>query len=351
MKVEPPTGTLNVLAKPDLYLKPGPSADRGVTIGPSGGEKGEDPRVTHPALPGISVPVCSYAFFASLLVSLILFKGALLQLAKFSGHSEYSYIPLIPLISGFLIFVRRRSIFEWAEPSPRFGSCMVAGGVGLWLVKDHLGIGSMANVEFSALGLVSTWCGLFVVWYGPRAARKALLPLCLLLFMVPAPQPVLNAVVQFLQRGSAAVSYALFRLLGVPAFREGTVIFLPRLTIQVAPECSGIRSSISLLILTLAVGNLYLRLGWNKLLLGFAIIPLVVVKNAIRIVTLSLLAVYVNPGFLTSPLHRRGGIVFFLIALMLLIPIVMAMRRRERRVAAVSSAGAEAGSKFNRAGV
>jgi exosortase len=332
MKIEARGRTVHVPATPDLYRKRSLSAASAVTIGPaSKKEKSEDPRVTQSVVPGFPAYIYSYAFFATLLLSLLLFKVALLQLARFSDHSEYSYIPLIPLISGFLIFVRRKSIFERAEPSLRLGSSIVAAALLLGFVKDYLATGSLTNLEFSALALVGTWCGLFVVWYGPQAARMALLPLCLLLFMVPAPETVLNAVIHFLQQGSAVLSYELFRLLGVPALREGTEISLPRLTILVAPECSGIRSSVSMLILTLAVGNLYLRLGWNKVLLVLTLIPLVVVKNAIRIVTLSLLAVYVNPRFLNGPLHHRGGIFFFLIALVMLILIVMVMRRLERK--------------------
>ena len=349
MKVEPRAGAVQVPARPELDRNGSLSADSGVAIGPAGKkQESEDLRVTDPALPGFSVQLYSYAFMATLLMSLMLFKAALLRLAKFSDHSEYSYIPLIPLISGFLIFVRRQRIFAKAKPSLWLGSSIVAAGLLLWFVKDYLGIGSITNLEFSALALVCAWCGLFVVWYGPRAARMALLPLCLLLFMVPAPERVLNTIIQFLQQGSAVLSYELFRLLGVPAFREGPMISLPRLTILVAPECSGIRSSISMLILTLAVANLYLRLGWNKVLLVLTLIPLVVLKNAIRIVTLSLLAVYVDPGFLNGPLHHRGGIFFFLIALMLLILIVMVLRRLERRVAAASSPGGKDLFEVNR---
>lgn len=348
MKVETRPRMVQVPPTPDLCLKPSLSADGDATIGPScKSGNSEDPILTRPALPGFPVHIYSYAFFATLLMSLILFRNALFQLAKFSDHSEYSYIPLIPLISGYMIFVRRKSIFARAEPSLWLGGSIVAAGLLLWFVKDYLGIGLITNLELSALALVCTWCGLFVVWYGPHAARMALLPLCLLLFMVPAPEPVLNSVVHFLQQSSAVLSHELFRLLGVPAFREGTMIFLPRVTILVAPECSGIRSSISMLILTLVAANLYLRRGWNKMLLVLTLIPLAVVKNAIRIVTLSLLAVYVDPRFLDGPLHHRGGIFFFLIALMMLVLILMVLRRLERRDAAASSAGAKSSSNLN----
>ena len=330
-KVQSRPESAKLIQTPDVSIK-GSLSDSGITIDPSGTkDKSRDPLVSHRARPFYPVRIYLYAFFAALLMSLIVFRVALLQLARFSAHSEYSYIPLIPLISAFLIFVLRESIFEKAEPSPWLGSCIVAGGMLLWFVKEHFRMGSISDLELSALALVSTWCGLFVFWYGPHAARMALLPLSLLLFMVPAPESVLNAVIQFLQQGSTVLSCDLFRVLGVPALQDGTVIVLPQLTLQVSPECSGIRSSISLLILTLVVGNLYLRSGWNKILLVLIIVPLVLVKNAIRIVTLSLLALYVNPGFLNGPLHRHGGILFFLIALAMLIPIVMVMRWLERR--------------------
>jgi exosortase len=290
--------------------------------------------------PSLTSQVSSYGFIATLLTSLAVFWALLHDLVKLSGNSEYSYIPLIPLISGFVIFLRRDSIFRNARSSPRIGISIVAAGMVMLLLGHFSRVGSMGRIELSTLAIVGTWCGLFVIWYGPHAARMALLPLSLLLFMVPAPESVLNAVIGVLQQGSTVLSYELFRLLGVPALREGTVISLPGLTIQIAPECSGIRSSISLLILTLVAANLYLRSGWNKVGLVLTLAPLVVVKNAIRIVTLSLLAIYVDPGFLNGPLHHRGGVFVFLIALMILTLIVIVMRSRERRGATDPSTGA-----------
>jgi exosortase len=140
----------------------------------------------------------------------------------------------------------------------------------------------------------------------------------------------MSAVITFLQHGSAVLSYYLFRAIGVAAFRDGMIIALPGLQIEVAPECSGIRSSISLLILTLAGANLYLRSDLNKVLLVLLLVPLVILKNAIRIVTLSTLALYVDPSFLAGSLHHKGGIVFFLIAMAILIPAISVMRRLER---------------------
>lgn len=276
--------------------------------------------------------ISSYGFISTLLMSLIVFSAPLQQLMKFAGNSEYSYIPLIPPISAFLILFRRNSIFRDSRPSPRIGSSIALGGILLLLFSSNLPqISSFGRLELSALAIVSTWCGLFGLWYGARAMRMAILPLSLLLFMVPAPESVMNALIIFLQRGSAVLSYYLFRSIGVPAIREGMVISLPRLAIEVAPQCSGIRSSISLLILTLAAANIYLRSGRNKVLLVSMLLPLSVLKNAIRIVTLSTLALYVDPRFLTGPLHHKGGILFFFLATAMLTPVFVMMRRSERR--------------------
>ena len=279
----------------------------------------------------LSTYISSYGFIATLLMSFILFWAPLQRLMKFADKSEYSYIPLIPAISAFLMFSRRNTIFRYARISPWIGSFIVGGSILVLFMSKFLWIDSIGRLELSALAIVGTACGLFVLWYGTRTMRMAILPLSLLLFMIPASEGVMNAVVGFLQHGSAVLSYYLFRVVGVPAVREGMVISLPRLAIEVAPECSGIRSSLSMLILTLAGANLYLRSGWNKALLVAILIPLVILKNAIRIVTLSTLALYVNPSFLSGRLHHRGGIVFFLIAVAMLFPIVAVMRRYERK--------------------
>lgn len=273
----------------------------------------------------------SYAFIAALVGSLLEYRRPLRQLLTYSASSEYSFIPLIPLISAFLILVRRNRVFTDAKPSPGTGIPIVAGSILLFLIRDLVRLGSMGRLELSALAMVSTWFGLFVLWYGAHAVRMALVPLFLLLFMIPAPESATRTVVELLQHGSAILSYHLFRVIGVPAIREGMSISLPRLTIEVAPQCSGIRSSISLLILILAGGDMYLRSEWNKVLLAAILVPLVILKNAIRIVTLSVLALYLNRSFLSGRLHRQGGILFFLIAAAMLIPVVAIMRRYETK--------------------
>jgi exosortase len=143
------------------------------------------------------------------------------------------------------------------------------------------------------------------------------------------PQPIVDRIVYFLQRGSTEIAFLLFRAVGVPVLRQGFILSLPTVTIEVAQECSSIRSSIALVITCLLAAHLFLRTKWKMLLFVLLSIPLSVIKNGIRITTLTLLAVYVDPGFLTGDLHRKGGFVFFLLALAILFPILLKLQKTE----------------------
>jgi len=84
------------------------------------------------------------------------------------------------------------------------------------------------------------------------------------------------------------------------------------------------------MITSLVAGHLFLRSAWTKAVLTLATLPLLIVKNGIRIVTLSLLSVYVDPSFLTGRLHHQGGILFFLLALAILAPVLWLLQKSER---------------------
>ena len=151
-----------------------------------------------------------------------------------------------------------------------------------------------------------------------------------LFLMVPIPDFLLNQAISWLQSGSTEVSHALFELMGVPVLRNGFIFSLPGVNIEVARECSGIRSSLALFITTLLAGHLFLRSTWTKAVLTFITLPLLVVKNGIRIVTVTMLSIYVDPGFLTGRLHQQGGILFFLLALVFLAPVLRLLQTSER---------------------
>jgi len=274
----------------------------------------------------------SVLFAIFLAALLLLFFSHLHQLILFSfSQQHYSHIVLIPFVAMYLLYIDRGSIFSRVHYSTGTGIILVMVGILTYLVTLSWGQQLNQN-DFLCLMTISFLAALlggFFSCYGISATRAASFPLLFLLFMIPMPSPLLDQVVYALQWGSAWATAWLFRITDVPFLREGLIFALPGLTIEVAKECSGIRSSTALVICGILAGHFFLRSGWRKGFLMLVIVPLTILKNGVRIVTLSLLYIYVDEGFMTGNLHQRGGIVFFLMALALLTPLLWILRRTE----------------------
>jgi exosortase len=241
---------------------------------------------------------------------------------------------LIPLISGYFIYLARKKIFSDIGYSFNTGIILIAFGILLYFIGITQGGGFNQNDYLSliTLSLVMLWIGGFVFLYGIYSFRQASFPLLFLVFMIPIPNLLADNIIYLLQIASAEVSYGFFKLTGVPIYREGLIFHLPGVSVEVAEQCSGIRSSIALFITSILAGHLFLKTGWKKVVLSLSIFPITIFKNGVRIVTLSLLGAYVDKSFLTdSMLHRRGGIPFFLFALLLLLPVLWLLRRSEKK--------------------
>jgi exosortase len=198
--------------------------------------------------------------------------------------------------------------------------CTIAFGSG-WSSTDHL-------TGFTA-SLLLFWIAGFALFFGSAAVKSGWFALAFLFLTVPMPDFLLGRVIYLLQKGSAEVAAALFDLTALPVLRDGFVFHLSRTNIEVATECSGIRSSLALLVLALLVAHFTLRTFWKKTVFVIAGLMMMVIKNGIRIVTLTLLANYVDPVFLHGWLHNAGGVIFFILGLLLLLPLLWLLQRGE----------------------
>jgi exosortase len=175
------------------------------------------------------------------------------------------------------------------------------------------------------------WVAGFAFFFGRASLLRARFPLTFLLFTIPIPDFLLDKTIYLLQKGTTEIAAVLFDWSGVPVLRDGFVFHLARVSIEVARECSGIRSSLALLILAILAAHFCLRAFWRQLVLVLAGLFVMILKNAVRIVTLTLLAVYVDPGFLYGKLHHEGGVVFFLLGLALMAPLLWWLERGEHK--------------------
>jgi exosortase len=258
--------------------------------------------------------------------------SVLRALVDLSLHDDTSsHIVLIPFIAAALMYVSRDSVFAMVQTDSVAGGAVVLVGATLLLIGRALPAGAShgSALSVAVAGFVVLWVGGFLLCYGRRAVRAALFPILFLGFMVPIPGVLLDGATWLLKTGSREAVAGLFTLTGTPYYREGFVFALPKFVIEIADECSGIRSSIALFLTSLLAGHVFLVSGSRKAVLALAALPVAILKNGIRIVGLSLLATYVNPGFLTGRLHHEGGIVFFLLALVILAPVVGMLHNSE----------------------
>jgi exosortase C (VPDSG-CTERM-specific) len=176
----------------------------------------------------------------------------------------------------------------------------------------------MANEDYLALitfsFLLFLW-GLCAWCLGWQTFRALSFPIGFLLLMVPLPTAFAHSVELFLQNGSALVAYAFFKVSGTPVFFSELTFQLPGISLEVAPECSGIHSSLALFITSLLAGYLFLSSRWKRTALAVAVIPVALLRNGFRVFTIGELCVRIGPEMINSYIHRRGGPLFFILFL------------------------------------
>jgi exosortase len=271
-------------------------------------------------------------FLAALCVALLVWWKPLRNLVQLAlSQEDYSYTLLVIAVSAALVLIER-----WPAPESNrsvlaigIGLCAITAGVWLnWHIDDH---GPSARLSLSILCLAAFILAAFFSVYGRSLFVRKRFPLLLLFLAVPLPQGVVNSLVTALQYGSADAAGILFRILHVPVAREGLLFSFSNLDIEVAKECSGIRSSTVLFVTTLVLAQIYLKSPWNRIIAVICSLPIAIAKNGVRIFTLSVLGEYVSTNWLEGSLHRKGGFIFFALGMAMVIAVIWFLRRRELR--------------------
>jgi exosortase len=247
------------------------------------------------------------------------------------NNDEYTHILLIIPIAATLILLDWRRVERLSAPSPGWGAVLLfASLLGLGFANwGRAELRPDEQLAISMAGLVVWWIGSFVLCFGADASQVVLFPLGFLFWLAPFPQAMLDRIVSLLQQGSTVAADLLFMIAGVPVIHDGVRLLIPGLTLEVAKECSSIRSSLMLMVTTMVLAQLFLRSPWRKILMVALVVPLAVAKNGLRIFTIAMLGTKVDPGFLTGRLHHDGGIVFFLISLGVIFLLLWVFRRRD----------------------
>jgi exosortase C (VPDSG-CTERM-specific) len=271
------------------------------------------------------------------IVLLAVFARPLLMLISYVAGSElHSYVLLVPFVSAYLLYLRRDQLPKKYSTDLLLTLVSLAAGIGLSAYTQSLEVSAQApaiNTRIVLLTLSFLCClaagGFF--FFGRGWMRSAAFPLAYLIFMVPMPDAMADALETASKYASAEVTNLLLSLSGTPFLRAGLIFQLPNITIKVAQECSGIRSSWVLFITSILAANLFLKTPWRRLALVAFVIPLAIFRNGFRILVIGLLCVNVGPQMIDSPIHRRGGPVFFALSLIPLFLLLWWLRKGDVR--------------------
>jgi exosortase C (VPDSG-CTERM-specific) len=263
----------------------------------------------------------------------LLFLEPLVRLLGLVLQDElHSYIALIPLTSGYLLWVhpRRavpfRSSLGGAIPLAAFAvAALTPSRFEGWLsANDNLSLMMLAYVSLILAG--------GFLFLGSKWMATAAFPVAFLIFMVPLPDAAVEWLEHALAAASADAAAFFFNLSGTPLFRRGTTLTLPGMVLEVARECSGIRSTVVLFVTSVLASHLFLKRPWHRAALIAFVVPLAIVRNGVRILVIGLLCVHVGPHMSESFIHRRGGPVFFVFSLVPLLLFMLWLRRHDRSV-------------------
>ncbi len=268
-------------------------------------------------------------------IYLVILCGAfalyLRELTAFAAHSQvHSYVLLIPLVTAYLIYIRWKHLSRELSSSWGYALLSAAAGIGALLASQYfIDLGQNDYVTLIALSFFCFVIAGIFLFLGNKWARSAMFPLFFLAFMIPLPEAAVDLLENASKQASAEVANWLFLISGTPFLRNGTLFQLPGITITVAKECSGIRSSLVLVITSLLAANMFLHTTWRRALLVCAVIPLGLLRNGFRVLVISLLCVHIGPDMINSVIHRRGGPVFFALSLVPLFAMLWLFRRQE----------------------
>jgi exosortase len=233
---------------------------------------------------------------------------------------DFSHGFLVPIFAAYLVWVKRKTLLD-TKIAPTWSGIAV---VALGLVILLLGVYG-AELFLSRVSLVILLAGMVLGFGGWQLLKELRFALLVLLLAIPIPSIIFNEITLPLQILASKLASALLPIFGVPVLREGNVIELPTMKLEVAEACSGIRSLISLFTLSIFYGYFLEKSFLRRVVLALASIPIAIAANAVRILGTGLCVQYWDPDKALGFFHEFSGWVMFLVSLGFLFVIHRAM--------------------------
>lgn len=256
-----------------------------------------------------------FLIFTLTMLSLVLgFKAMLFDHAPtaFTAPEEdMSYAWYVPLFSIYVLFAERRKILSSLGQGEILASLLAIPAIFI----GFLGVRGIQlrfeQISFIALLVIIPWA-----FYGRELAKKILFPALYLLFCIPL-NSFLDIVTVHLRIFATSTAYVLLKGFGADVVRQGTMLFSQGgdFSIDVAQPCSGIRSIFALMALTAGYAYFNQRTWLGRAVLFSLSIPLAILGNVARIITICLVGLYADGEFALGFYHDYSGYIVFIVAI------------------------------------
>lgn len=238
------------------------------------------------------------------------------------NDENYSHGLLVPLIAGYAIWQNRDRLRALGMRSMTWigGGLMVLAVLMLW--AGTVG----AELFITRISFLFAIISLILYFGGKDWLKQMTFPLLLLLLAIPIPLLIFNRIAFPLQLIASDYAARVINMIGIPAFREGNVIELAQMKLEVVEACSGIRSLMSLA--TLAVTYAYFTESkwWRQLVLVASVIPIAIATNAARVTITGVMAHYRGEEAAQGFQHAFSGWLMFIVAMILLLAVAQVLR-------------------------
>lgn len=236
------------------------------------------------------------------------------MVGQWSEDPNYSHGFLVPLIAGYFLYQKWPVLLVTPARPSNTGLAVILGSLALLVV-------GIAGTEYFTMrsSLVFLLAGIVLYSFGWQVLKVLALPIGFLLFMVPLPYIVYDAVAFPLKLFITKISVFVLKAMGIIVWREGNIIMFPQTVLEVADACSGLRSLMSLLALSVALAFFSQKNNLRRMLLVLSAIPIAILTNMLRVIFTGFLAQYYGAAAAEGFFHEFAGMAVFAMAMLLLL--------------------------------
>jgi exosortase A len=222
---------------------------------------------------------------------------------------DFSHGFLIPIVSLYFVYERRKQFSVLSPSSNWAGLGLIIFGILLLL------LGNLATEYFTMrFSMLVVFGGIILFLLGKDFFKTLLFPIIFLIFMIPIPSILMDRITFPMQLFASKVAANTLYLVGIPILREGNVMLLANTSLEVAEACSGIRSLISLLTLSVVFAYLTQKVTWKRVILVLSTFPIAIIANAARVSGTGILAHRYGDRVAQGFFHGFSGWILFVVA-------------------------------------